>query len=185
MAGLPGTGKSTLAAELAAHLRAAVVDKDRLRPALFTRDSMDYSREQDDFCFTVMLHLTALILHRGHHRVVILDGRTCTRAYQVRLVRSLAHDLRQPLQIIECVCDDATAANRLRHDHCTGRHPAANRTYALYLKLKAHAEPIPPPKLVIDSTRSLPVTVTRCLNHLTQQPTRAAWPTRPQPASTT
>jgi len=78
-----------------------------------------------------------------------------------------------------------TAANRLRHDHCTGRHPAANRTYALYLKLKAHAEPIPPPKLVIDSTRSLPVTVTRCLNHLTQQPTRAAWPTRPQPASTT
>ena len=42
-AGLPGTGKSTLARALAERLGAAVLDKDRVRGALFPGALTDYS----------------------------------------------------------------------------------------------------------------------------------------------
>jgi adenylylsulfate kinase-like enzyme len=49
LAGLPATGKSTLARALAERLEgAAVLDKDRVRAALFPGDMVDYTTEQDE-----------------------------------------------------------------------------------------------------------------------------------------
>ena len=45
-AGLPGTGKSTLARAIAGRLGAAVLDKDRVRGALFPRGLTDYTRNK-------------------------------------------------------------------------------------------------------------------------------------------
>ena len=42
MAGLPGTGKSTLAAALAEALPAVVLDKDKLRAGLIPPDKIEY-----------------------------------------------------------------------------------------------------------------------------------------------
>ena len=42
-AGLPGTGKSTLARALAERLDAAILDKDRVRGALFPGALTDYT----------------------------------------------------------------------------------------------------------------------------------------------
>ena len=50
MAGLPGTGKSTLARRLAQRLPGAVLDKDVIRAALFEPVHVEYSLAQDDFC---------------------------------------------------------------------------------------------------------------------------------------
>lgn len=167
MAGLPGTGKSTLARHLAEHLHAVVLDKDRLRPALFTAAEVTYTRAQDDFCVKVMLDTAAFILDADPERTVILDGRTCTRGYQVRQVQQLADMLQQSLRIIECVCGDATARRRLHADHADGRHPARNRTYALYEHLQSAADPITEPKLVVDTTvEPVAVSLAICLRHL-------------------
>ena len=47
MAGLPGTGKSTLAAPLASDL-GVLLNKDDVQALLFPPPVLDYSREQDD-----------------------------------------------------------------------------------------------------------------------------------------
>ena len=53
--------------------------------------------------------------------------------------------------MVECVCADAVAEGRLRRDTDRPGHPAANRTVDLYRSLKAQAEPLRVPRLVIDT----------------------------------
>ena len=67
-AGLPGTGKSTLARALAARLHAAVLDKDRVRAALFPGVLTDYSEQQDELCLRAMLEAAAYLTERRRAR---------------------------------------------------------------------------------------------------------------------
>ncbi|MGH3941915.1 MAG: AAA family ATPase [Pseudonocardiaceae bacterium] len=166
MAGLPGAGKSTLAWALTPRLAAVVLDKDRIRDSLFAPSHVDYTREQDDFCVDVMYRTTRWLLHRDPATVVILDGRNHARADQIVSLRQLAADLDQPLQIIECTCDDEIALARIEDDRAAGRHPAANRDTALYRKLQAAADPISQPKFVVDTGRPIADCVADCLAHL-------------------
>src|SRR2546425_786694 len=54
MAGLPSSGKSTLAASLKRELGAVVLDKDRVRAALFPARVLDYSDTQDDIAMAAI-----------------------------------------------------------------------------------------------------------------------------------
>jgi adenylylsulfate kinase len=163
MAGLPATGKSALAAGLAAALGAVVLSKDAVRPALFPPPALDYSREQDDVCMTAIYHAAAYVRRTPPRHSVILDGRTFLRSYQVRDLLALYASLHEPPCIIECVCADEVARARLEGDARAG-HPAGNRTFALYLALKAEAEPLPVPRLVLDTGRTpLVECVRQCL----------------------
>ena len=83
MAGLPGTGKSTLAARLAAALGGVVLSKDTVRAALFPPPALDYSREQDDLTLAAIYAAARRILGTSNHPVII-DGRTFSQAYQIR-----------------------------------------------------------------------------------------------------
>lgn len=158
LAGLPGTGKTTLGRKLTHALgpKTLLLDKDRIRDALFGPNLVAYTREQDDFCVRVM-HLTAA-RHLGEHPdgAVVLDGRTCSRRYQVEEVQRLAKETGRPLRIIECVCPDDVAAARLGRDVQAGAHPAANRDSDLYRRLKASAEPITVPALRLDTNFPVP-----------------------------
>ena len=57
MAGLPASGKSTVARLLATRLPAVLLDKDAVRGALFPSAEIDYSTAQDDLCVDVMLQV--------------------------------------------------------------------------------------------------------------------------------
>src|SRR5438270_13542579 len=83
MAGLPGTGKSTLAEELAVRLGGVVVSKDRIREAAFGR-LVDYSSPQDDFCMDLVYRTTAYVRERRMDVMVAIDGRTFSRRAQAR-----------------------------------------------------------------------------------------------------
>lgn len=150
-AGLPGTGKSTLARQLAAELGGVVLSKDEVRSALFPPPVVDYSREQDDVAVRATYEAAALILGRDLTRVVILDGRTYSKAYQVRDLLALGQTVGQPVRVIECVCADEVARERIGRDAAAGTHPAGNRTFELYLSVKARAEPLTVPRLVLDT----------------------------------
>src|SRR5438045_3281710 len=75
MAGLPGTGKSTLARGLAEALPATLLDKDVVRAALFTPEQIEYSTEQDDLCISIILQVAGYLWRRYPGRRLILDGR--------------------------------------------------------------------------------------------------------------
>jgi len=166
MAGLPGTGKTTIAHELAAQTGGVVLSKDAIRAALFPPGDIEYSTQQDDFCMEVMLQTAAYLLRKNPPRFVFLDGRTFSRRYQIDRVLDRAAQLGQEFRILECVCSDATAKERLQAQQASGEHVAANRDYALYRQVKARFEAITLPKTVIDTDQALPVCVSHALSAL-------------------
>lgn len=171
MAGLPATGKSTLAARLAEELGGVVLSKDSVRATLFPPPVLDYSTAQDDLVMAAIFQATEYNLRANPDRVIILDGRTFSRAYQVNDLLDLAARLNKPLHIIECVCDDAVAQKRLEHDQVAVKHPAGNRTYHLYIEVKSRAEPLVVPHLTLDTGElSIEDCTELCLGYLKSVP---------------
>ncbi len=155
MAGLPGTGKSTLAGELAKRTRGTVLSKDMIRHAIFTATDIEYSARQDDFCLQVLLEAAGFLFERDPDRRVFVDGRTFSRRYQIENVLSAATAMHQPLRILECICSEKTAQRRLAADAAAGTQPAGNRGYQLYLEIKARFESILQVKVAIDTDQPL------------------------------
>jgi predicted kinase len=154
MAGLPGTGKTALARELAHRTQGALLSKDEIRAALFSSSDIEYSVMQDDFVMETMLEAARFLLQKASTRKVFLDGRTFSRSYQIDRVLSLANELNQPWRIIECSCSDESARRRLDLEP-DATHPARNRSFALYLAVKARFEPITYAKTVVDTDQPL------------------------------
>jgi predicted kinase len=155
MAGLPGTGKTTLARELAARTAGRVLSKDVIRHAIFSLEEIEYSSQQDDFCVHLMLETAGYLLARDPKQMIFLDGRTFSRRYQIENVLAAAASLHQPWRILECVCSEATARRRLEADVAAGVHRAGNRGFQLYLEVKARFEAITFEKTVIDTDQAL------------------------------
>ena len=155
MAGLPGTGKSVLCRALAKQIGGVVLDKDIIRAALFPPERIEYSATQDDFCQSLMLQAAGWLLARDPHAVIFFDGRTFSRRYQIEAVIESAQKLGTSRRTIECTCSEDTARQRLDRDQAAGHHPAANRSFDLYQRLKATFEPIAEPKLVVDTDQLL------------------------------
>jgi predicted kinase len=159
MAGLPGTGKSTLAAAAMGRLASArVVSKDTLRRALFDPSVDAYSAEQNDFLLDLMLAAAGYWLDQGV-AAVFLDGRTFSRAYQRDRVQACG----RPVLKVECVCPAELALARIA---AAEGHPALDRDAALYERVRREFEPIAEPKLVIDTSRPLDACVDELISAL-------------------
>jgi predicted kinase len=169
MAGLPGTGKSTLALRIADALGGVVLSKDVVRAALFPAPVLDYSAAQDEIAMSAVYAAAEAILKADPARAVILDGRTFSKAGQLDPPLALAAALGVPFRAIECICADAVARSRLAADHAAGKHPAGNRTPDLYARAKAAAVPLTVPRLPLDTGALAPEEcVKRALEYLSK-----------------
>jgi adenylylsulfate kinase len=166
MAGLPGTGKSTIALALADRLSAAVLNKDAIRHALFSARDVEYSAEQDDFVMDLMLQTAQFLWLRDPARAIILDGRPFSRTRQIERVITFAEGMQQRWHILECVCSEEAARQRLQTQHSAGEHPAGNRDFQLYLAVKARFELITRPKTVLNTEQPVEICVNHAINAL-------------------
>ena|ERR1700744_4598213 len=164
-AGLPGTGKSTLAQALAKRLDAAVLDKDRVRAALFPGALTDYSAPQDDLCIRAMLQAAAYLTERGRVHYVFFDGRTFSQQAQIDQILQSAARAGARWRIVQVTCADAVAEERLARGDPA--HAAQNRDPALYRRIQQLFEPIPQPKLEVDTTFGVDKVLTRVEEYLT------------------
>ena len=167
IAGLPGTGKSTLARALAQRLPGAVLDKDSIRASLFQPAYVEYSRSQDDFCGEIMLQTAAYLLSKHAEIQVLLDGRTFSRRYQRDRVIEFCSQVGTSWATLECVCSETTALGRIAEAMAANNHLAANRTPELYREIREAWEPIDQPKLVVDTDENMESYVDRAVRYLT------------------
>jgi adenylylsulfate kinase len=167
MAGLPGTGKSTIARALAQRLAGTVLNKDIIRAALFAPEHVEYSQVQDDFCLEVMLQTAGYQLKKNSSLYVLLDGRTFSRRYQRERVFEFCSQLATTCAILECICSEQTALPRIEAA-LEQIHPAMNRTPDLYHRIRKAWEPIDYPKLVIDTEGNLDTCIERATRYLIQ-----------------
>jgi predicted kinase len=149
-AGLPGTGKSTLARAMQERLGAAVLDKDRVRSALFPGALTDYSAEQDQLCMRAMLEAAAYLTERRQVDYIFFDGRTFSTRAQMEEVLLAAARVNARWRILHVTCTDAVAEQRLARNDPP--HPARNRDPELYRSIKQRFEPILRPNLQVDTT---------------------------------
>jgi adenylylsulfate kinase len=166
MAGLPASGKSTLCRILASHLAGAVLDKDEIRSALFSPQDIEYSTEQDDLCMDIMIETAAYILRKNPQRTVFLDGRPFSRRVQIERIIQAAEALHQPWRILQCICSEDSARKRLDQQARSGTHPAGDRDYQLYLRVKTQSEEITRRKTVVDTDQNLEICVQSALHSL-------------------
>jgi predicted kinase len=166
LAGLPGTGKTTLAHELAARLSGRVLNKDEIRHAIFLPEEIEYTSRQDDFCMQLMLATAAYLLQQQPTRFIFLDGRPFSRRYQIENVLTVAASLHQPWRLLECICSEETAKQRLQQHIEKQTHPAANRDYELYQDVRSRFEAIAFPKTVINTDQPLELCIEQALSVL-------------------
>jgi adenylylsulfate kinase len=153
MAGLPGTGKSTLAAALALEVDGVVLSKDAVRAAIFPEKLTDYTREQDDLCFRMVLDGARYLAKSRETEFIFLDGRTFSRKDQIEYTIDAAEKAGCTWRIVLAVCPDEIAEARVMEG--LRKHPAGNRTIELYREIKARFEPITHPHLEVDTSKPL------------------------------
>jgi adenylylsulfate kinase len=149
-AGLPGTGKSTLAAALVERMNALILDKDRVRAALFPGPWIDYSAEQAQLCMQAMVEAATYLTGRGGPPYVFFDGRTFCRQNQRDDIVAAAVRCGARWRILYVTCEDAVVERRLARKDPT--HPAQNRDFALYSSLQKQFAPMVHLHLCVDTT---------------------------------
>jgi predicted kinase len=164
-AGLPGTGKSTLARAIAERLGAAVLDKDRVRGALFPGALTDYTAQQDELCMRAMLEAAAYLTELERVEYIFFDGRTFSQRSQIEDVLLAAARAGARWRVVYVKCADAVAEERLARSDPS--HPAKNRDPALYRRIKQQFEPITQAKLEVDTTSGTDEVLTMVEEYLT------------------
>jgi predicted kinase len=145
-AGLPGVGKSTLAAQVAAVLPAAVLAVDTVD---FTLQRYQVTEPRPGFAaYGVVAALAEVQLQIGHH--VIIDAVNPVKTAR-QLWVDLADRLDVPLRVVEVVCGDDTEHRRRVEARYAARDYDGIPDWVRVLERQAEYEPYLGPRLVVDT----------------------------------
>src|SRR5260370_26160789 len=169
-AGLPGTGKSSIAEAVGRELAIPVFAKDWLEAALVSNGLQPKAADTPDLGFAAYELLTTLAdrqLRLGQS--VILDSVASTQS-----IRKQWHDLAARFDalwyVIECICSDE-AANRSR---LAGRTRAIPGWHELdwhdVQKVAAYYAPWQGQRLILDAVKPVPQNISATFRYLGHKP---------------
>jgi predicted kinase len=145
-AGLPGVGKSTLAARVATELPAVLLAVDTVD---FTLRRYEVAEPRPGYAaYGVVAALAELQLRVGHH--VIIDAVNPVEAAR-RLWVELAERLGVPLRVVEVVCGDDAEHRRRVEARYAERDDDGIPDWVRVLERRAEYEPYRGPRLVVDT----------------------------------
>jgi predicted kinase len=145
-AGLPGVGKSTLAARVATELPATVLAVDTVD---FMLRRYEVSEPRPGFAaYGVVAGLAEAQLAIGHH--VIIDAVNPVKAAR-QLWVDLAARLDVPLRVVEVVCGDDVEHRRRVEARYAARDHDGVPDWVRVLERQAEYEPYLGPRLVVDT----------------------------------
>jgi predicted kinase len=161
-AGLPGSGKTTLAKMLAPRINAVILNKDEVRASLFVPEEVEYSSRQNDFCMEVIYQLAKYHFAVRPERPVIIDGRTFSRREQVvRLISAFA-DAPYEIHFILCECTLEAGLQRVTADK---DHVATDRTAEMARRAYAQWQALEVPHLILHTDK---LAVEQCLHEISR-----------------
>ncbi len=162
MAGLPASGKSTLAKALARKIRATVLRTDLVRKQLFEKPT--YSREEKLLVYKVTF-LIAEYLARAKVNV-ILDGTFYKRELRNK-VYQIGKKTRTKVFVVECCAPEAVIKERMERRKLRGSLSDAD--FEVYKKISREFEPIQRPHIIVDSSRSIKENVSEVLRRISKK----------------
>jgi len=144
VSGLPGSGKSYFAENLAIQLGAAYINSDRERNSMGARGR--YSYEQKLSIYVAMARKTRQLLESGKH--VVVDA-TFYRSEMIDLFKRVAKDCRYPVWFFKIEANENLIRERIGKPR---KDSEAN--YNVYLKIKDQFEKLNVPHLILRSQRN-------------------------------
>lgn len=166
-AGLPGTGKTSLARTVARELRAVYLDKDTVKDLV-----VDVGREMKlgqaaelagPLSYELLVAIARDNLTLGLS--VVLDSPAGYRIFREK-VEQLARSAKVDLKLIECVCtNEGLLRDRIEHRGQELPEYRA-RNWETYQRDRAQFERLVGPRLIVDTAEPLQLNVRKVLNHL-------------------
>lgn len=143
--GLPGVGKTSLAAHLAPLIDAVVLSSDKIRKELITRPT--YSKQEIRLIYSIILLITKYLHNAGLN--CIIDA----TFNKEKLRKEFKKKLKLPgvrVCIVECICPENIVVQRLR----ARKKGYSDADVLIYKKMKKSYEPIRGDHITIDTSQS-------------------------------
>ncbi|MDW8479374.1 MAG: AAA family ATPase [Xanthomonadales bacterium] len=146
--GLPGAGKSTLAARLAAHFGLGLLSRDRLREAMFPQGEASPLERRAAFRALLLALEVSVVLGRP----VVVDGLTLARRADRERLRALLRRYGAPSLELWLDCPVPVAQARVLADRLRGMASAPDRDAAAVLAAAARFDPVEEQVRRLDAT---------------------------------
>lgn len=162
ISGLPGTGKSTLADAIGAHLRIPVVAKDPIEATL-RRGGITAAGGSGALAYDIVTSLAEEHVRAGLS--VVIDSVATTASIRTQW-QDLSERWRVPLVAIECICSDEMSHRRRLATRQRGIPGWPELSWDDVLDVRARYEPWTGDRLVVDAANPAPANLARALTHL-------------------
>jgi predicted kinase len=160
LTGLPGTGKSNVARQLAEVLPFAIVESDQVRKILFPQ--CEYTGEESRWVHRTCHALMDKLLMRGVR--VIYDATNLHERHR-ELVYRLADGRGVKLIVVKVVSPEAVASQRLRdrQGDVKDDDDVSDADVKVYRRMSRSVDPIRRSHVVVDTSRDLRPAITKLL----------------------
>lgn len=143
--GLPGVGKTSLAAHLAPLIDAVVLSSDKIRKELITRPT--YSKQEIRLIYNIILLIAKYLRNAGLNCIIdaTFNKEKSRKEFKKKLELPGVR-----VRIVECICPESIIVQRLR----ARKKGYSDADFSIYKMMKKNYEPIREDHITVDTSQS-------------------------------